>query len=254
MPSEDKNILKYNPGEKSLKVANIFYLDTESLLKKTQSCQNNPQESDAERKSIHEACGYSLSLVTSYDPNKNTHSYSRGKDSIKRLCKDIKNQALEVVNFKKEDMIPLTDDENRYYEKRKYCHICKRKFWTDKDNKSKYKICQKVRDHCHYSGKFRGAAQSICNLRYKVQQKIPVVIHDGSTYDYHITIKESPEEFKNDLNCLGENMKKYITFSVPLKKENNNNKIITYRLKFIDSFRFMNTSLSALSDNLSEIL
>ena len=161
---------------------------------------------------------------------------------------------MEIVNFKKEDMIPLTDDENRYYEKRKYCHICKRKFWTDKDNKSKYKICQKVRDHCHYSGKFRGAAQSICNLRYKVQQKIPVVIHDGSTYDYHITIKESPEEFKNDLNCLGENMKKYITFSVPVKKENDNNKIITYRLKFIDSCRFMNTSLSALTDNLSEIL
>ena len=56
MPSEDKNILKYNPGEKSLKVANIFYLDTESLLKKTQSCQNNPQESYTERKAIHEAC------------------------------------------------------------------------------------------------------------------------------------------------------------------------------------------------------
>ena len=94
MPSEDKNILKYNPGEKSLKVANIFYLDTESLLKKTQSCQNNPQESYTERKVIHEACGYSLSLVTSYDPNKNTHSYSRGKDSIKRLCKDIKKSSI----------------------------------------------------------------------------------------------------------------------------------------------------------------
>ena len=50
-------------------------------------------------------------------------------------------------------------------------------------------------------------------------------------------------------------MKIYITFSVPLKKENNNNnKIITYRLKFIDSCRFMNTSLSGLTDNLSEIL
>ena len=90
MPSEDKKILKYNLGEKSLKVANIFYLDSKSLLKKTQSCQNNPQESYTERKAIHEACGYSLSLVTSYDPNKNTHSYSRGKDCIKRLCKHIK--------------------------------------------------------------------------------------------------------------------------------------------------------------------
>ena len=160
-----------------------------------------------------------------------------------------KNQALEIVNFKEKDMIPLTDDENRYYEKRKYCRICKRKFWTDKDNKSKYKIYQKVRDHCHYSGKFRGAAQSIFNLRYKVQQKIPAVVHNGSTYDYHIIIKELPEQFKNDFNYLGENMKKYITLYL-----NNNNKIITCRLKFIDNCRFMNTSLSALTDNLSEIL
>ena len=45
---------------------------------------------------------------------------------------------MEIVNFKKKDMIPLTDDENRYYEKRKYCHICKRKFWTDKEVKVKY--------------------------------------------------------------------------------------------------------------------
>ena len=82
-----------------------------------------------------------------------------------------------------------------------------------------------------------------------MQQKIPVVVHNGSTYDYHIIIKELPEQFKNDFNYLGENMKKYITLYL-----NNNNKIITYRLKFIDNCRFMNTSLSALTDNLSEIL
>ena len=62
-------------------------------------------------------------------------------------------------------------------------------------------------------------------------------------------------EFKGELNCIGDNIEKNITFSVPMKKEviNNNGdkKIITYKLKFIDSFRFMSTSLSELVDNMS---
>ena len=60
-------------------------------------------------------------------------------------------------------------------------------------------------------------------------------------------------EFKGELNCIGDNMEKYITFSVPIKKECDNNKTITYKLKFIDSFRFMSDSLSNLVDNTSEI-
>ena len=61
------------------------------------------------------------------------------------------------------------------------------------------------------------------------------------------------EEFKGEFECLGENTEKYITFSVPLKKENDNGKKITYKLKFIDSYRFMSTSLSSLVDNLSKV-
>ena len=61
------------------------------------------------------------------------------------------------------------------------------------------------------------------------------------------------EEFKGEFECLGENTEKYITFSVPLKKENDNGKKITYKLKFIDSYRFMSTSLSRLVDNLSKV-
>ena len=48
----------------------------------------------------------------------------------------------------------------------------------------------KVRDHCHYTAKYRGAAHNICNLRYKIPKEIPVVFHNGSTYDYHFIIKE----------------------------------------------------------------
>ena len=63
-----------------------------------------------------------------------------------------------------------------------------------------------------------GAANNICNLKYKIPKEIPVVFHNGSTYDYHFIIKQLAIEFKGEFQCLGENTKKYITFSIPIKK------------------------------------
>ena len=80
-----------------------------------------------------------------------------------------------------------------------------------------------------------------------------MTFHDGSTYDYHFIINKLAKEFDGQLECLGETTEKYITFTVPISKELDNGKTITYKLKFIDSFRFMSTSLSSLVDNLSEI-
>ena len=94
---------------------------------------------------------------------------------------------------------------------------------------------------------------NICNLRYKIPKEIPIVFHNGSTYDYYFIIKELVKEFEDNFECLGENIEKYITFSVPIKKKIENKDIeITYKIKFIDSFRFMATSLSKLVDNLME--
>ena len=104
-----------------------------------------------------------------------------------------------------------------------------------------------------YPGKYRGAAHNICNLRYKVPKEIPIVFHNGSTYDYHFIIKELVKEFNGNFECLGENTEKYITFSVPIKKKIENKDLeITYKIKFIDSYRFMSSSLSKLVNNLSE--
>ena len=150
-------------------------------------------------------------------------------------------------------MIPLTDDEKETYENQKICDICEKEFCTDENNKKEFKTIQKVKDHCHYSGKYRGAAHSIYNVRYKMPNEIPVVFHNGSKYDYHFIIKQLAREFKGNFECLGENTEKYITFSVPIKKEHDNGKTTTYKLKFIDSYRFMNVSLSSVIDNLSGI-
>ena len=111
----------------------------------------------------------------------------------------------------------------------------------------------------YYKGEYRGAAHSICNLKYSAPKEIPIVFHNGSNYDYHFMIKELTEEFKQ-FTCLGENPEKYFIFSLLIKKEATRfhkkgtkiTKTISYRLQFIDSTRFMVSSLSNLVNNLAE--
>ena len=109
--------------------------------------------------------------------------------------------------------------------------------------KKEFKLIQKVRYHCHYIGKYRAAAHSICNLRNKIPKEIPVVFHNGSTHDYYFIIKQLAREFKGNFEFLGENTEKYITFYVAIKKEHDNGKTTKYKLKFIDSYKSMQDSL-----------
>ena len=100
-----------------------------------------------------------------------------------------------------------------------------------KKQKKRFKLYKKVRHHCYFTRKFRGAAHCLCNLHYKVPQEIPV--------KFHIFFKFLKGEFE----CLVENTEKYISFSVPIKKEcdNNSGETITHKIKFIDSCRFMSS-------------
>ena len=94
--------------------------------------------------------------------------------------------------MKKKEMIPLTKEERKMHRQQKFCHIYKKEFSTGNNNK-KY---HKVKDHCHYTRKYRGVAHNTCNLRHKVPKEISVVSHKGSTYDYHFIIIELAEEFE----------------------------------------------------------
>ena len=76
---------------------------------------------------------------------------------------------------------------------------------------------RKVRDHCHYAGKYRG--HSICNLKFKVPNEISIVFHNGSKYDYHFIMKELANEFEGPFECIGESNAIYKSFSVLIKKE-----------------------------------
>ena len=128
-------------------------MDLECLLKNMQYCQNNLRNSYTEKKAKHKPSGYAWYSICSFDDTKNKRYFYRGKDCIEKFCKDLKELGTEMINFKKKEMIPLTNKEIKSYEKQKVCHICKEKFCNDKNKK-------KVRDHCHYTGRFRGAAHS----------------------------------------------------------------------------------------------
>ena len=94
-------------------------------------------------------------------------------------------------------------------------------FCPDKNDEN-YTNRKRVKDHCCYTGKLRRAAHSICNLNYSVQKEILIIAHNAS-YDTHFMLNQLAIEFKGELNCIGDNMEKYITFSVPIKKEVINN-------------------------------
>ena len=231
MPTKDNNIIKYNHGEKSIKMPFTIYADLKCLFEKMDTCENDPNKSSTAKM------------------NKNKLNYYRGDDCMEKFCKDLREHSTKIINYEKKKIVPLTTKEKIYHNKQKLCYIHKKEF----DNNDNDKKQQKVRDHCHYTGKYRGAAHNICNLRYKLPKEIPVVFHNASTYDYHFIIKELVKEFEGNFECLGENTEKYITFSVTIKKKIENKDLeITYKIKFIDSFRFMSSSLSKLVDNLSE--
>ena len=111
---------------------------------------------------------------------------------------------MKIINYEEKEIIPLTNEQKKSYKNQEKCYICEEKFCVDKDDKN-YTNRKKVKDHCHYTGKFRGAAHSKCNLNYKVPKDIPI-------YDTHFVINQLAEEFNGELNCNGENMEKYITF------------------------------------------
>ena len=242
IPDVNKNILESKPGKKSLKHAFVIYADLECLLMNT--CNNNPNKSYATVKALHKPFGYSLLTSCSLDKSENKQTYCRGRDCMKRFCDDLKEHLTRIANYEMKSMDPLTEEEEKEsYKNQELCHICDKEFYTDTNN-DEYKKMRKVMDHCHYTGKYRGAVHSKCNLNYKIVRKIPVLFHNRSVYDYHFKIKYLSRKFKGNFECLGENTEKYISFTVPFKKVTNDDEEIKYRIRISDRYRFMPESLS----------
>ena len=151
--------------------------------------------------------------------------------------------------FPEKPMDPLTKKQWKKYNKASRCHICFKQFGDSKKG-------PKVHDHCHYTGRYRGPAHRNCNLMYWIPSYIPVVFHNLSGYDAHLFIRELGRHSRDTMmGVIAKNKEDYISFSVDIavdryvdKEGNEKEKLI--ELRFIDSFKFMASSLDSLTRNL----
>ena len=101
MPTKDNNTIKYNQGEKSIKLPFVVYADLECLLEKMSTCYNNPEKSSATKINKHTPSGYSIFTHCSFDKSKNKLNYYRGEDCTKKFCKDLREHATKIINYEK---------------------------------------------------------------------------------------------------------------------------------------------------------
>ena len=119
---------------------------------------------------------------------------------MKKFCTSLREYAKNVIDFEKKQMLLLTKEKLKSHQHEKLCYICGRRILK---KLSKCKNYWKVRDRCYYTVKNRGAAHSICNLKFSVPNEIPVVFHNGSNYDYRFIIKELANKCVRQFEGLG---------------------------------------------------
>ena len=237
---------------KKQRVPFVVYADFECFTEKIDTCQPEEGKSFTNQYQKHSPSGFSY-LIKCFDDEllspKLVHYTAKSPDEdipqlfIESLEKDIK----EIYNkFKKPKKMVMTREDKINYKKATHCHICEEEIDKDEDIK--------VRDHCHLTGKFRGAAHSICNLKFRLPKFYPVIFHNLSGYDSHLFIKNLGKS-EGKIDCIPNNEEKYISFTKEILvdkfiDEEGEEKEVKRKIRFIDSFKFMATSLDNLVKNL----
>ena len=251
---EEGTILKLKNYHRSEKVPLIVYADFECYIKPMQSCKPNPESSYTKQYQKHEPSSFCYYIKCFddkiYEPK--LVSYT-GEDAAQKFVEMLEEDIREIANIP-EKMIWGKKEKERF-DKETKCWICNEKFTNDFKN-------GKVRDHCHFTGRYRGAAHNSCNLKYRKPKFTPVVFHNLSGYDSHLFIKNLGFSV-GDIDCIPNNEEKYISFtkeiqvgSYTMKVKNKRGEInletkpLNYKIRFIDSFKFMATSLDKLVNNL----
>ena len=179
MPRKGSTIEFYD-GQNQFKVPFMMYADFEAILEPIQGSSTDPEESYAEggaplrpytkKVNQHIPSGYCVYSKFAYGEVETPLKLYRGKDCVEKFCDYIKQEAHRLYHmFPEKPMDPLTKKQWKQYEKASRCHICFKLF----NSKG-----PKVKDHCHYTGRYRGPALSLCNLRYRIPSYIPVVFHN----------------------------------------------------------------------------
>ena len=245
---EKGTILKFKHHERSERVPFIIYADTEALIKEMQNCDPNPQNSYTKKYQKHEPISFSY-YIKSFDDNvyeSKLRKYT-GEDAMEKFVEWIEEDVKDIANIPDVEMIFGLDELKQFNEATK-CWICNEEFDDTAD--------EKVKDHCHYTGRFRGAAHNSCNLNYKKPTFIPVVFHNLSGYDSHLFIKNLGFT-DGTIDCIPNNEEKYISFTKntvvgSYTNKEGKDKLIKHKIRFIDSFKFMRESLESLVNNLPD--
>lgn len=236
MPGADNNIIKFKNWKNQLECPFIVYADVEALLKAPdlQFCKSSSTIAYQQ----HEVYSIGYYFKCSFDDSKSYYASKRGPDCIDWFVSEMKSAA-ELVAQHLNNIIPLqmTAIHEQIFQKAQSCHICEKQFDADS---------VKVRDHSHLTGEFRGAAHQDCNLQYVESRVIPVVFHNLTHYDSHFLLRKLANGFEGDMQIIPINAEKYISFSKSVKGTAQPF-MEEIKLRFIDSFRFMASSLDYLS-------
>ena len=182
----------------------MMYTDFELIIEPVQGASNNPNISSTRGVNIHMPSGLCIYSHFSYGDVTNPLT----QYSISKFCKHIISEAKRLYSsFPEKPMAPLTKSQIKEFKQAAKCHICFKPFSEEK---------RRVRDHCHYSGLYRGAAHSSCNLQYKIPSYIPVIFHNLAGYDAHLFIRELAKHVTG-MGVIAKNKEDYILFSIKVE-------------------------------------
>ena len=248
-------MLEFKNYNRSEKVPFIVYADFECFIKPIQTCEPNPKSSYTKQYQKHEAFSFCYYIKCFDDEiyKPELVSYTE-EDAAQKFVEMLEEHIREITRIPYKDMI-FGKEEKERFDQQTECWMCKEKFGNG----------DKVRDRCHFTGKYRGAAHKSCNLKYKKPNFTLVIFHNISGYDSHLSIKNLGFS-EGNIDCIPNNAEKYISFTKTIQvgyymKEvkNKNKKGETthfetrpryHEIRFIDSFKFMATILEKLVNNL----
>ena len=203
MPEKD-TYLYFKNYRKQLPIPFVVYADFECFTKPMNSCSPNPKDSYNYNYQKHEPSGFCFYIKgivpgINFKPIIYTKTIE-DEDISKVFVEKLKEVTKGIYNdfYRRPKPLRLTREEEKLFEKAVNCHICSRELREDK-----------VRDHCHFTGKYRGAAHNKCNLLCRKPMVLPVIFHNLQGYDAHLFIKQLAR-LEGDLNCIPSTEEKYI--------------------------------------------
>lgn len=245
------NILKFESIEKQMRVPFVVYADFESVLKPIQTVEPNNENSYTVKSLKHEPYSFAYLIKCSFDDSLSKFELYRGTDAAKVFVDRIETDLRFLYNTYLKDIKPmhrLTSAEQQEFENAEICGICEKAFQIDD---------VKVKDHCHITGKKRrGAAHSVCNLNYQIPSFVPIIFHNLSGYDSHMFIKELCR-YGDKIDVIAQSKEKYVSFTKSIYMHDyvdgktGHTKRKYLKLRFIDSLKFLSTSLENLGNGLN---